>query len=72
MAVVPPDKESVMHFEYKALRFAERNAERQLDMSLLEKQLNELGKQGWDLVGMNVIGSNTPIAVYAVLKRSAS
>lgn len=72
MAVVPPDKESVMRFEYKALRFAERNAERQLDMSLLEKQLNELGKQGWDLVSMNVIGSNTPIAVYAVLKRSVS
>lgn len=72
MAVLPPDKESVMHFEYKTLRFADRNAERQLDMSLLEKHLNDLGKQGWELVSMNIIGSNTPIAAYAVLKRSAS
>lgn len=61
-----------MHFEYKAVRFAERNAQRQLDIEALEQSLNGLGKQGWELVSVNVIGASTPIAAYAVFKRPAS
>lgn len=58
-----------MQFEYKVVRFAERNAERQLDTEIMDRGLNDLGKQGWELVTVNVIGANTPIAAYAVLKR---
>lgn len=58
-----------MHFEYKVMRFAGRTANRQLDTDSLEQDLNKLGNEGWDLVNVSIIGADTPIAAYAVLKR---
>ena len=61
-----------MRIEYKVLRFAGRTASRQLDTDGLEQDLNKLGNEGWDLVNVSIIGADTPIAAYAVLKRSKS
>lgn len=58
-----------MRFEYKVMRFAGRTANRQLDTDSLEQDLNKLGSEGWDLVNVSIIGADTPIAAYAVLKR---
>lgn len=58
-----------MHFEYKVVRFADRNAQRQFDTDALEQSLNKLGEQGWELVSTSVIGGSSPIAAYAILKR---
>ncbi|MGB9429790.1 MAG: DUF4177 domain-containing protein [Gammaproteobacteria bacterium] len=62
-----------MKFEYKVMRFAERDTQsKHLDTNILEQDLNKLGEQGWELVSMNTIGAGTPIAVYAVFKRPRS
>ena len=61
-----------MHFEYKVMRLAERTAQKHMDSEALERDLNGMGEQGWELVSMNIIGASTPIAAYAVLKRPKS
>ncbi|MBU6421111.1 MAG: DUF4177 domain-containing protein [Gammaproteobacteria bacterium] len=58
-----------MQIEYKVMRFAGRTANRQLDIDSLEQDLNKLGNEGWDLVNVSIIGADTPIAAYAMLKR---
>lgn len=62
-----------MRFEYKVVRFAERDAQsKHLDIDVMQQDMNKLGEQGWELVSMNIIGAGTPIAAYAVFKRPGS
>lgn len=61
-----------MRFEYKVMRCAGRTANRQLDTDGLEQDIDKLGNEGWELVNRIIIGADTPVAAYAVLKRSES
>ncbi len=59
-----------MQVEYKVLRFTERHfLSGQLDTAALEKELDQLGKESWELVNMIAIGAIGIPPIYAIFKK---
>jgi hypothetical protein len=60
-----------VRFEYKVLKFDKSTFWGALDLPVLEQQLNELGREGWEVVSMAPTGLHRLAKGMAVvLKRS--
>lgn len=56
-----------MKWKYKSIKFTKRSfLSGQVDLSDLDKKLNDLGSHGWELININMLGGIT-----AFFKRQA-